>query len=45
MEDHRDIIRTKLLEALRAASCREGHGAVLAISEAIAMMETRTPAC
>ncbi len=39
-----DIVRAKLLEALQAASRREGHSAVLAISEAIAMMDKHTPA-
>lgn len=39
-----EMVRAKLLEALRAASRREGSSAVLAISEAIAMMDTRTPA-
>jgi hypothetical protein len=45
MDDNRDHIRQKLLEALGAASRWERHGAVLAISEAIAMMQTQQPSC
>jgi len=39
-----EIVRTKLLEALRAAAGQEGHSAVLAICEAIALMDARLPA-